>query len=187
MYRISWIQSLAGVGVLLVLAALALPAPLLGQETRPQATPQNQEDAKKVVSFRPDTPFQQFIQLLNPLFQQETGKRIIDPKGRTMPIGVPISGLHYREAFERVLRAKNLTYQETKTVFLIERASRTGTEASAGSASAVADEAESEDVPATLNTGEIQISAILFDVNLNKVREIGLSWSELIGGSGCDG
>jgi type IV pilus assembly protein PilQ len=187
MHRISWIHSLAGAGVLLVLSVLVLPAPLLGQETRPQATPQSQEDTQKVVSFRPDTPFQQFIQLLNPLFQQETGKRIIDPKGRTMPIGVPISGLHYREAFERVLRAKNLTYEETNTVFLIERASRDGTESSAGSASAAADEDESEDVPATLNTGEIQISAILFDVNLNKVREIGLSWSELIGGSGSDG
>jgi type IV pilus assembly protein PilQ len=187
MHRISWIHSLAGAGVLLVLAALALPAPLLGQETRPQATPQSQEDAQKLVSFRPDTPFQQFLQLLNPLFQQETGKRIIDPKGRTMPIGVPISGMHYREAFERVLRAKNLTYQETKTVFLIERASPTENEASSSRASASPDEAESEDVPATLNTGEIQISAILFDVNLNKVREIGLSWSELIGGSGSDG
>jgi type IV pilus assembly protein PilQ len=187
MHRFPWIHSLAGAGVFLVFAALALPVPLLGQEAQPQATPQSQEGAQKLVSFRPDTPFQQFIQLLNPLFQQETGKRIIDPKGRTMPIGVPISGLHYREAFERVLRAKNLTYEETNTVFLIERASRSEHEAAAGTASAASDEAESEDVPATLHSGEIQISAILFDVNLNKVREIGMSWSELIGGSGGNG
>lgn len=133
----------------------------------------------QLVSFQPDTPFHQFVQLLNPIFERELGKQIVDPKNRKMPVGIPISGTHYRTAFERVLRRNNLTYQETETVFLIEEASKGETRVSSRSAEGAG--TDTTGGPVALSTREIRISAILFDVNLSKVREIGLNWSQLLG------
>ncbi len=178
MQCLSWTFRVAGAGLLLGLFAMGMPPHLLAQEEQPEPTTEQRTGSDQLVSFRPEMSFQQFIQLLNPLFQQETGKRIIDPKGRTMPIGVPISGMHYRQAFERVLRAKNLTYEETNTVFLIEKASASEASGRGGAASR---DTSAQDRPASLSTREIRISALLFDVNLSKVREIGLSWRELFG------
>lgn len=128
---------------------------------------------EQLVSFRETTPFDRFIELLNPVFDREEGKRIVDPEDRSFSIRVPISGMHYFDAFENVLSAHGLTYRETDNVFLIEEVQRQTQQVAAQDTSTAP--------PATVGTREIRINAMLFNLNLTKVRDLGLRWDEVLG------
>ena len=133
----------------------------------------------QLVSFRPETPFSQFIEFLNPIFERVNGKAVIDPESRQIPIGISISGFHYFDAFELVLNYNGLAYRETDRFFIVELAPE---EAPLTVAQPGAELAEVEETPATLDTREVQISAILFSVNKTKARDLGTDWNVFFGG-----
>ena len=62
----------------------------------------------EIVSFGPETPFDQFIRYVNPLFQRRYGKTLVDPTGRLDPIGFYVTGLPYRDALDLVLSRSGL-------------------------------------------------------------------------------
>jgi len=168
--------------VALCLVMLASGIAPLG--TRAQDRPERQRMRTDVppeqrVSFPADTPFNQFLDLINPIFQRTSEKIVVDPEQRTMPIGVQIAGAHYLDAFERVLEENGLSVRETETAFVVEGADG---EQDPGAASA-----DGEPL-ATLNSREVQINAILFNLNLTEVRNRGLRWDEIFGStSGGEG
>lgn len=142
----------------------------------------------QLVSFLPSTPFEQFIDLLNPIFLQETGKTIVDPLPVSGPIGIPVARAHFFDAFELVLHAHKLTFRETDRYFVIERAPedvplvQTASEARAGTTPASG--ASSKLTLPSLGTREIQINAILFELNHTAARDLGIDWNTLFGGEG---
>ncbi len=127
-----------------------------------------------LVSFEQDTSFNQFIELINPIFEQELGKPVVDPENRSGPIGIPVSGMYFLDAFEQVLEANGLAFQETETAFLVQ-------EADQPQETSAAPVDTTEELPATIETREIRINAILFNLNLTKVRNRGLRWNEILG------
>lgn len=145
----------------------------------------------QLVSFVPTTTFDRFIEFLNPIFERVTGKQAIDPDTRTAAIGITISSMHFLDAFELVLQYHGLTYRETPQFFIVEQAelgegalARTAAdEGAAGALNALMD-AEGNPMlpPAFGGTREIQINAVLFELNLTKAREVGLDWSVFLGG-----
>lgn len=159
---------------LIVVTALGVAVGSVKAQERPeQRKTRTYIPPEQLVSFRENTSFNRFIELLNPVFEREEGKRIVDPEGRTMPIRVPISAMHYFDAFERVLSAHGLTYEETPSVYLIRQAQEEQ------AAAAPAD--TTGQPPATVGTREIRINAMLFNLNLTKVRNLGLRWDEILG------
>jgi len=167
---------------ILVAAALVLLSggltPAVAQDRPDRRQTQTRIDPELLVSFSRDTSFDQFIRLINPVFERAAGKTVVDPEDRSMPIGVPISGMHFLDAFERVLETNGLTYRETETAFLVQAPDEEA------ASSEQTPTREDEEVLATLGSREIRINAILFNVNLTKVRNLGLQWSELFGGEG---
>lgn len=133
-----------------------------------------------LVSFEQGTPFNQFIELINPIFEQELDKPVVDPENRSGPIGIPVSGMYFLDAFEQVLEANGLAFQETETAFLVQ-------EAEQPQETSAAPVDTTEELPATIETREIRINAILFNLNLTKVRNRGLRWSEILGSLGEGG
>lgn len=152
--------------------AAAVPA----QERPDRRKTQTNVSSELLVSFEKDTPFDQFVRLISPVFERAAGKPVVDPEDRSISIGVPISGMHFLDAFEQVLEANQLTYQETETAYVVQAPD--SQEAQPGQPSTGGD----GEVPATLGSREIRINAILFNVNLTKVRDLGLKWDELLGG-----
>lgn len=165
------------VAALLVLLGGGL-GPVAAQDRPDRRRTQGRISPELLVSFDRETPFDQFIRLINPVFERAAGKTVVDPEGRSMPIGVPISGMHFLDAFERVLETNGLTYRETETAFLVQAPEQ----AAASSGQQAPATQEGEEVLATLGSREIRINAVLFNVNLTKVRNLGLQWSELFGG-----
>ncbi len=138
----------------------------------------------QLVSFRPETPFTQFIDFLNPIFQRINGKQVIDPESRQFPIGIAISGMQYFDAFQLVLNFNQLTFRETDRFFIIEAAIPEPTLAVQQPGAALA---ETPEVPATLETREVQINAVLFSINKTKARDLGTDWNVFFGGETASG
>ncbi|PSQ71838.1 MAG: general secretion pathway protein GspD [Bacteroidetes bacterium QH_9_67_14] len=182
----------------LLAAALLVPAgaALAQQDDLPDDRPRRGQTQNvppdQIVSFVPSTPFNEFIQFVNPIFERVAGKTIVDPEDRSTPIGVSVSGAQFFDAFEAVLAENGLTYRETERFFVIEQAAE-----EEGATPTVRGEGgdgggqQTQQAPATIDTREIEINAILFDLNKTKARQLGLNWSALFGplqaGSGGGG
>ncbi|PSQ98731.1 MAG: general secretion pathway protein GspD [Bacteroidetes bacterium QS_9_68_14] len=172
-------------GALLVAALLVpavAPSPAAhAQQDRPDRGQTRNVPPEQVVSFVPSTPFNEFIQFINPIFERVAGKTVVDPEGRTTPIGVSIQGAQFFDAFEAVLADQGLTYRETERFFVIEQAREEGPTPTVRGEGSVAEGEQAQQQPATIDTREIEINAILFDLNKTKARQIGLNWSALFG------
>ncbi|MFB6272759.1 MAG: type II and III secretion system protein [Salinibacter sp.] len=161
-------------GLIIVVLLGGGASPVEAQERPDRGKTRTNVSPELLVSFQKSTPLNQFIELLNPIFKREQGKPVVDPKNRSMPIGIPISGTYYLDAFEQALEANGLTYKETETAFLVQKPTQTQEQKQAP-----ADTAGKP--PATLSTREIRINAILFSLNLTKVRNRGLRWNAILG------
>lgn len=178
-------------------AAWGLPGPVAETaraQDRVQREIRTYVPADQVVSFLPTTSFGRFLELLNPMFQTVTGKQVVDPEQRDFPIGLTIAGLHFFDAFEMILDYNDLAYRETDQFFVIEEvpeeqdltAQQPGTLQGQRGAAA----AQQEGLLPTHETREIQINAILFELDHTKTRQLGIDWNVLfppIGGGGQQG
>ncbi len=137
----------------------------------------------QIVSFLPTTSFGRFVQLMNPMFQTVTGKQVVDPEQRNFQIGVTVAGLHFFDAFELVLQYNDLAYRETDQFFIIEEApdvqdvmaDQAGRLEGARATAA----ARQPEILATHETREIQINAILFELDHTRTRQLGIDWNIL--------
>lgn len=134
----------------------------------------------QLVSFLPTTRFDQFLEFVNPLFSNVTGKQVIDPESRDHPIGVSITRMQFFDAFELVLEANGYNYRETERYFIVEEADQQF-DLTAEQEGTPQDRPVGPPKPASLDTPEIKISALLFEVNLSRVRELGLDWGVFLG------
>ncbi|PIQ60099.1 MAG: general secretion pathway protein GspD [Bacteroidetes bacterium CG12_big_fil_rev_8_21_14_0_65_60_17] len=143
-----------------------------------------------LVSFLPSTPFDTFIEFLNPIFKRATGKEVIDTESRTEPIGLSISGMHFMDALELVLQQNGMTFRETDRYFLISEAPEDapirGNESLMAEATGPRTENAQASILAGLDTRQIEINAILFEVNHTKAKQSGIDWSVILGSTGAN-
>ncbi len=137
----------------------------------------------QLVSFLPSTPFNVFVDFLNPIFDRVTGKSIVDPTSADFAIGISIGGMHFMDALELVLDYHDLAYRETDKYFIVQDAVRIETIADAGEARGQTTRRASEAsaAPASVSSREIQINAILFELNVTRARELGVDWNVFFG------
>src|SRR5690606_10169248 len=167
-----WILALS------LLAAFAAAPPAHAQEP-PERQIRTYIPPDQLVSFLPSTPFDQFIDFLNPIFERVTKKTIVDPESVPGPIGIAIAGMHFLDAFELVLEYNGLVYRETDRFFIVEPAPAEAITSPGTTAGPLAARAPGggSTAPASLQTREIRINAVLFDLNHTRARDIGLNWN----------
>lgn len=139
----------------------------------------------ELVSFLPTTPFNEFVRLINPTFLRVTGKAVVDPMDRQEPIGVSLNGIHFIDAFELVLDRQGLDFRESERYFVIQEAAAQAltTDAMNMGESAIVPlgAAGDSNLPATADSREIRIDAIIFELNANRLRETGTNWATIFG------
>lgn len=166
----------------LVLLAASIPGISSAQDRPTHRMVRTYIPPDQLVSFLPSTPFNQFVEFLNPIFERVTSKQIVDPESRTDPIGISIAGMHFLDAFELVLEYNGLVFRETDGFFIVEPAVEEEVIIGSTSASAQSPQAaQLKEVLATLGTREIQINAILFELNSTKMRDLGIDWNVFFG------
>jgi type IV pilus assembly protein PilQ len=138
----------------------------------------------QLVSFLPSTPFNTFIEFVNPIFRRVTGKEVIDVEMRDHPIGISISTMHFLDALELVLKYNDLQYRETQRYFMIQEVPAEPEIRDSGSVASVPGAVPTSVSLANLDSRQIEINAVLFEVNHTKARESGMDWSLIFGSTG---
>lgn len=142
---------------------LVMQVTLLGQTRRPREIRKAQASPEEIVSMSRRMPFREALKILNILSKRFLGKLIVDPQNRETPIGIDIQQQHWRDALEMILRTNNLWYKERPDYFQI--------------TSPTKPRAESEDPNyVDFSTREVVISAIFFEANASRLRQMGMSW-----------
>ena len=181
--------------------AFALAVPALAAAPVAQTVPASQRGIVRgyvppdeLVSFPSSTPMSQFFRLINPTFQRVTGKGVVDPQDRDDPIGVALNGVHFIDAFELVLDRYQLDFAETERFFIVTEPTVVATTTDAGSANVIGAAVPGAAVagtapagpppPATADTREIRIDAVIFELNSNVAKEVGSNWPALFAEAG---
>ena len=121
------------------------------------------------VAFPPTTSFSQAIQILSQISRDVEGKVIIDPTNQQGPINVSVPSLNWKRALEMILRANGLEFVERATYYEI-RASGAGVVLSTGPVLPLEGEL-------TLDSRQVEISAIFFQGDRGSIAEAGIDWS----------
>lgn len=124
----------------------------------------------EIVSIAQTTPFDKAIAVLSDVSKKYLGKLIIDPAKRLTPIGIDIKAMHWQDALELILKINNIWYLEYQDYFEI-----TGAKGEAVTDKATGGLAFDKE-PVNMNSREVKISAVFFNIDLNKMHESGIDW-----------
>ncbi|MDZ7344940.1 MAG: hypothetical protein ONA90_10560, partial [candidate division KSB1 bacterium] len=101
----------------------------------------------EIISFTPNVPFNTAMEILNGMSQKFENRIIIDSKVRTKPIGVSVENMHWKRAFEYILRSNMMKYTVHDRYYQIEEG-------------LAQKEEKKEEDPININTREIEINAV---------------------------
>lgn len=138
----------------------------------PKEFPIEHASVDELVSLSSGTPFSQGLFILSKFSNKFEKKVIIDPEKHKGNIGVDIENMHWKKAFEMILRANGLWYISYDTYYEI-------TEPKA------APDKKDDDGKKKIspNDREVRIQAIFFEANRDLLRELGVDWSSLRSGN----
>ena len=152
--------------VLLILSGLAI-----GQTSLPREARKASASSAEIVSFSQSTGFDQALSILDDLSQKFVGKSLVYPKDIKSPIGVNIQREHWLTALEMILRKRSLWYREFGNSIQVIAGSPPGN-----------DSPEAPVDPksvAMYETREVVLSAVFFEIDASKLKQIGTNWSFL--------
>ncbi|MDP8209122.1 MAG: hypothetical protein P9L92_20835 [Candidatus Electryonea clarkiae] len=121
----------------------------------------------EIISISSSLPFEEAMEVFNDLSKRYLNKIIIYPSDLKGPIGINIDKIHWLDAFELVMREKELLYDEYREHIIIKRDEDTGPSEEFLTAQQL------------FQTREVKISAIFFEANNSMLRELGSSMNLL--------
>jgi general secretion pathway protein D len=128
---------------------------------------------EELVSLSQNISFDQAIEVLNKVSEKIAGKKIVSTLSIKDPIGIEIDKMQYKKVLFIIVQYNNLIIDETGTSIVIKKKDE--------AAAAVKLE---KDKYASVNEREVKISAILFEANIDDMRERGINWEFLLSQSG---
>ncbi len=154
--------------------------PVLGQGGSPAERRAFREytSPQELVSIAPTTSMDKALSAISEVSQKFIAKIIVDTERRSMPIGVDIRGLQWRDALESICRKNDIWYSEYENYIQITGAQ--GGERAAGGAPGAPAQPGSTEIQkevANFRSREVKISAVFFEVNLSKLEESGINWT----------
>jgi len=129
---------------------------------------------EELVSIAPTATMDKAFAAISEVSNKFIKKVIIDTERRTMPVGVDIQGMHWRDALETICRKNGLWYTEYENYIQITGPG--GEVAGTTAGGAPGGEGIQKEV-ANFRSREIRISAVFFEVNLNRLEEVGVNWT----------
>jgi type IV pilus assembly protein PilQ len=103
-----------------------------------------------------------------------TGKNIVSTVSSDEPIGIEINNMPYDKALVVVVQYNGLIYEEKENVIVVKRKED------------VEKKDRTPDNYAAVDAREVKISAVFFEMDVNKSRERGIDWKFLLSGDGLN-
>jgi general secretion pathway protein D len=151
--------------VILILAVQAYPQKYLERELKGYTNPD------ELVSLSPNVAFNQAIALLSKISESVTGRRIVSTVDSDDPIGIEITNMAYDKALVVLVQYRGLIYEEKEDVIVVKRKDE------------VSDD-RTPDTYAPVTARDVKISAVFFEMDVNKSRERGIDWKVLLSHKG---
>ncbi len=125
-----------------------------------------------LVTMSESLPFNQAVELLSKVSESTTGKRIVSTVERTDPIGVEVVNMPYDKALLIMVQYANLQFEEKQDLIVIK--------------SKKEEEVRTADTYASIDTREVKISAVFFEMDIANSKKIGIDWTFLLSGSSSE-
>jgi general secretion pathway protein D len=151
--------------VILFLAVQAYSQKYLEKEFKGGTNPD------ELVTLSPNVSFNQAIALLSKISESVTGKKIVSTVDSDDPIGIEINNMDYDKALVVLVQYKGLIYEEKEDVIIVKR-------------KAEVSEDKTSDNYAPVTTRDVKISAVFFEMDVNKSRDRGIDWKVLLSHKG---
>ncbi len=126
----------------------------------------------ELVTMSESLPFNQAVELLSKVSESISGKRIVSSVDKPEPIGVEIVNMPYDKALLIIVQYANLSFEEKRDIIVI--------------ASKELEAMLSADTYASVNSRQVKISAVFFEMDIQKSKKIGIDWRILLNGESTD-
>ena len=151
--------------VFLLLAVQAFPQEYLEREFKGTISPD------ELVSLSANVRFDQAVELLSKISESTTGRRIVATVQSDQPIGLEISNMAYDKALVVLVQYHNLTIEEKEDIIIIKRKDDPSLN-------------RTPETYASIDSRDIKISAVFFEMDVNEARNRGIDWKVLLSKDG---
>lgn len=128
------------------------------------------QNPEQLVSLSPNIPFSQAISLISKISLKATGKRIISAVEIDTSIGFEIKNMNYMKALVVLVRSQGLSYEETPDLIIIKKSGQQ-------------EQTRTKDNYVPVDAREVRISAVFFEADVNKERQLGINWQTVFSGA----
>ncbi|MDP2362288.1 MAG: hypothetical protein Q8M94_00810 [Ignavibacteria bacterium] len=126
----------------------------------------------ELVTLSQSLPFNEAIALLSKVSESTTGKRIVSTAASDNPIGIEIESMPYDKALFMVVQYSGLILEEKEDVIIVKRLQ--------------GEVVKPEAVYASVDSREVKISAVFFEVDVAETKDRGIDWKFLLSQNGLD-
>ena len=131
---------------------------------------------EELISMSKTLPFDKAVSLFTDFSKKYLNKIIVDPTNNKKEIGVDVENMYWLQAFETVLRANSLWYEEKEEYFQIFN-SLDSTRAMASSGAAGAASTKDSSSKGMFLARDIKISTVFFSIDVSKTLNTGINWN----------
>ncbi len=124
------------------------------------------QNPNELVTLSSTLPFNQAINLISKVSQKITGRKVVSTVSIDTAIGIEIKNMNYMKALTVLARMNGLVYSEKPDVIIVHGLNSP-------------DQQKASDSFVPINTREVKISAVFFEVDVSKERQMGLNWQTL--------
>jgi len=127
----------------------------------------------ELVTMSANLPFDKAVELLSKVSESTKGKKIVSTYLNAEPIGIEIENMHYEKALVVLVQYRGLMYEEKEDVIIIKKRGEK-----------IDNRTADNYVP--VDTREVKISAVFFEMDVNEARKRGIDWKLVFEGKGLD-
>lgn len=151
--------------VILLIAVQVFPQQYLEKQFKGYTNPD------ELVSLSANAGFNQAIELLSKISESTTGKRIVSTVQKDEPVGIELNNMVYDKALVVLVQYHNLAFEEKEDVIIIKRKDDPSVNVS-------------PETYASVNSRDVKISAVFFEMDVVNSRERGIDWKVIFSKSG---
>ena len=126
----------------------------------------------ELVTLSQSLPFNEAIALLSKVSESTTGKRVVSTVTSDNPIGIEIESMPYDKALFMIIQYSGFVIEEKEDVIIVKRLQ--------------GEEVKPEDSYASVDSREVKISAVFFEVNVAETKKVGIDWKILLSQNGLN-
>ncbi len=127
------------------------------------------QNPDELVTMSENLPFSQAMELLSKVSESTTGRRIVSTIQKDDPIGIEIDNMPYDKALIIIVQYAGLQFETKEDVIVVKRGNEVKQELT-------------PETYASINTREVKISAVFFEMDVEEAKSIGISWEFLLSG-----